>query len=301
MIFTREPLLETIITAREGTTLLVKNSKQEGEEYSVDAVEVVSLGQCFFFRSLEKPKAFLVPVSDYTVVEVKQTRVVLKSTLLEKSVRISPTKEVEKAFASSAENGDVEKASDKKKERRRHRKKRSSEEGTSEQSERTPLSEGLDKDQARLDSGEPYLDTPPSESESVGEGSTENSSFLNTVTERSQQREGKKPAVLLPPPDGLIADTLRKAKPEALEKNPTEGQPQEESKAVSGMNEEDGSTFSAFEMDQETEEKAKSVNHLRSDKENFMEVDGEEEPFTKENPPAKGRPRFIFPFQGDVF
>jgi hypothetical protein len=78
--FTREPIIETIITPKEGYKLSVRSSKSEpGEEYLVDALEVVSFGQSLFFRSLEKPKSFLVPVSDYEVVEVKETRAVLKN------------------------------------------------------------------------------------------------------------------------------------------------------------------------------------------------------------------------------
>jgi hypothetical protein len=87
--FTREPIIETIITPKEGCKLSVRNSKGGGqEEYSVDAVEVVSFGHSFFFRSLERPKSFLVPVSDYEVIEVKETRVVLKNAPHERSIKI---------------------------------------------------------------------------------------------------------------------------------------------------------------------------------------------------------------------
>ncbi len=81
MNFTREPIIETIISPREGCKLLVRSSKSGGpaEEYYVDAVEVVSFGRAFFFRSMERPKAFLVPASDYEVLEVKEARVALKN------------------------------------------------------------------------------------------------------------------------------------------------------------------------------------------------------------------------------
>lgn len=79
MNFTREPIIETIITPKEGFKLLVRNSKGGGqEEHLVDAIEVVSFGHSFFFRSLERPKSFLVPVSDYELLEVKEARVQLK-------------------------------------------------------------------------------------------------------------------------------------------------------------------------------------------------------------------------------
>ena len=74
MNFTREPIIETIISPKDGYKLLVRNSKGENfEEHYVDAVEVVSFGRAFFFRSMERPKAFLVPVSDYEILEVKDT------------------------------------------------------------------------------------------------------------------------------------------------------------------------------------------------------------------------------------
>jgi hypothetical protein len=93
--FTREPIIETIISPREGNKLLVRNSKggANAEEYYVDAVEVVSFGQAFFFRSMERPKAFLVPVSDYEVVEAKETRVALKNVSHERNIKIGGGRE----------------------------------------------------------------------------------------------------------------------------------------------------------------------------------------------------------------
>lgn len=59
------------------------------EEYNVDAVEIVSFGSAFFFRSQERPRSFLVPVSDYEVIEGKETRSVLKKASVEKSIKIA--------------------------------------------------------------------------------------------------------------------------------------------------------------------------------------------------------------------
>jgi len=87
--FTREPVIETIITPREGFKLVIRNSKGVGqEEFYVDSVEVASFGHSLFFRSLEKPKAFLLPVSDYDVLEIRDTRVVLKYPTIEKTIKI---------------------------------------------------------------------------------------------------------------------------------------------------------------------------------------------------------------------
>lgn len=94
MNFTREPIIETVITPREGCKLVVRNSKGNGQEdYFVDAVEVVSFGHSFFFRSLERPKSFLVPVSDYEILELKETRMVLKNVTTDRSIKIGGGRE----------------------------------------------------------------------------------------------------------------------------------------------------------------------------------------------------------------
>jgi hypothetical protein len=92
--FTREPIIETVITPREGCTLVVRSSKGNGQEdYFVDAVEVVSFGHSFFFRSQERPKSFLVPVSDYEILELKETRMVLKNVSTDRSIKIGGGRE----------------------------------------------------------------------------------------------------------------------------------------------------------------------------------------------------------------
>lgn len=94
MNYTREPIIETVITPREGCKLVVRNSKGNGQEdYFVDAVEVVSFGHSFFFRSQERPKAFLVPVSDYEILELKETRMVLKNVSTDRSIKIGGGRE----------------------------------------------------------------------------------------------------------------------------------------------------------------------------------------------------------------
>lgn len=152
MNFTREPIIETIITPREGYKLSVRSSKGGGqEEYFVDAIEVVSFGHSFFFRCLEKPKPFLVPASDYEIVETKETRVALKNVNVERSIKIgggreasvrSPKEPIERIpesasleqEATPAIEGSSEAPQDqrldKKRDRRRHRRRRSSDERT---------------------------------------------------------------------------------------------------------------------------------------------------------------------------
>ncbi len=97
MDFTREPIIESVITPKEGCKLVIRSSKGAGqEEFFVDAVEVVSFGGTFFLRSLEKPKAFLVPATDYEILEVRETRMVLKNVGMERSIKIGGGKEKEK-------------------------------------------------------------------------------------------------------------------------------------------------------------------------------------------------------------
>lgn len=129
MNFTREPIIETVITPREGCKLVIRSSKTNGEDYFVDAVEVVCFGNALFFRSLERPKAFLLPVSDYEVLELKETRMVLKNISTEKSIKINGGKKEE-----------PEEKSDKKK-RRYKRKRSSSEKKKSHESENVHVEE----------------------------------------------------------------------------------------------------------------------------------------------------------------
>lgn len=94
MDFTREPIIETVITPKEGCKLVVRSSKSAGqEEYFVDAVEVVSFGNALFFRSIERPKAFLAPASDYEVLEVREARMVLKNVGLDRTIKIGGGRE----------------------------------------------------------------------------------------------------------------------------------------------------------------------------------------------------------------
>lgn len=140
MNFTREPIIETIITAREGSRLIVRSSKSQGqqEDYSVEAVEVVSFGQALFFRSLEKPKAFLVPVSDYEVIEAKESRAGLKHAQFERTIKIGGGREAsvrreadapeEVPVVAEEEVAETASHGDRRRERRRNRRRRPQEE-----------------------------------------------------------------------------------------------------------------------------------------------------------------------------
>ena len=100
MNFTREPIVETIISAKEGYKLSIKNSKHQAqEEYLVDAVEVVSFSGALFYRSSEKPKPFFLPIHDYEVMEVREARLTIKSPVVEKSIKIGGGKKEEPVVA----------------------------------------------------------------------------------------------------------------------------------------------------------------------------------------------------------
>jgi hypothetical protein len=77
--FTREPVLESIITPKQGYTLVLRSSKAAiQQEYFVESVEIVSFGRELFYRSNDRVKAFLLPVADYEVLEVHEARLALK-------------------------------------------------------------------------------------------------------------------------------------------------------------------------------------------------------------------------------
>lgn len=95
MNFTRDPIIETVITPREGCKLVVRSSKGTNQEdYLVDALEVVSFGHSFFFRSQERPKSFLVPVSDYEIFESKEPKMLLKNASADRSIKIGGGRDV---------------------------------------------------------------------------------------------------------------------------------------------------------------------------------------------------------------
>lgn len=94
MDFTREPIIETVITPKDGCKLVVRSSKSNGqEEHFVDAIEVVSFGHSFFFRSQERPKTFLVPATDYEILEVREARMVLKNVGIDRAIKIGGGRE----------------------------------------------------------------------------------------------------------------------------------------------------------------------------------------------------------------
>lgn len=206
MNFTREPIIETIISPKEGYKLLVRSSRggADAEEFFVDAVEVVSFGRGFFFRSLERPKAFLLPISDYEILEVKETRVALKNVSHERNIKIgggreapmrhphresSPDKEHEPLIAEEgrhAEETPLEAAVGSRMEKRRDRRRRR---------------------HRRSDEQHDWNERREPQEQQVEEGAKE-----STSTEEEAKVSTPMFSSLIPPPSKLISDTISRYK-----------------------------------------------------------------------------------------
>ncbi len=133
MDFTREPIIETVISPRDGYKILIRNSKEANqEEYLVNAVEIVSFGSALFFRCLEKtPRAFLLPIADYDIIEVKEARMVMKNISTDKPIKIAEGNKPNPKETPPAPRNDKEEAKpseneNKKTSKKRHSRKRRS-------------------------------------------------------------------------------------------------------------------------------------------------------------------------------
>lgn len=222
MDFTREPIIQTIITPKEGCKLVIRSSKNAGqEEYFVDAVEVVSFGHASFFRSLERPKPFLVPISDYEIVEVREARMVLKNVGIDRSIKIGGGREsisrsgksVDKEAAINAdaakietpivvsENGveakpEARPGAEKKRDRRRQYRKRRGGQLVEKEEDVTPvepISDAGDEEKASYQPAEEQVDSAHS-----------NGSLFSS---------------LLQPPPTLISETINRYRENALFKS----------------------------------------------------------------------------------
>ncbi len=108
MHFTREPIIESILSAREGFKLVLKNSKTAScQEISAEVIEIVSFAGSVFYRSQDRLKNFMVPAADFEIAEVKDGRLVLKNISLEKSQKLqNPSKEVSTTTSDEEHGGD---------------------------------------------------------------------------------------------------------------------------------------------------------------------------------------------------
>lgn len=223
MDFTREPIIESVMTPKEGCKLVVRSSKGSGqEEFFVDAVEIVSFGHALFFRSLEKPKPFLVPVSDYEVLEAREARLVLKNVGIERStIKIGggreprhtkePVIERSESYVKEEEPKEVpaeqpveaknEQRLDKKRDRRKHYRRKRGRDELSEKGE-----DGEDGE--HTGSVEEGYTSTKNEAESLVKG--ENGETAQKVSMHTS---------ILPPPTTLISETIARYRDNALFKD----------------------------------------------------------------------------------
>lgn len=258
MNFTREPILETIISPREGHKLLVRSSKSGGgaEEYYVDALEVVSFGRAFFFRSLERPKAFLVPASDYEVLEVKETRVALKTGSHERNIKIgggreasmktphreAPQEREEEQVAEEeapAQEPALDSAISSRMEKRRDRRRRRHRRGEERWGERAPAEGQQPQEEVKAEGGGAEDETKVS------------SSMFSS---------------LIPPPPTLISETLHRYKDKEFAEGHHEKEVEEKKEKKEPPSEEDsGSESAPLHRMAQTQE----TTHL-----SFLKIDG---------------------------
>lgn len=145
MNFTREPLVVTVITPKDGYKLVVRSSKGGGqEEFYVDSLEVISFNSYCFYRSLERPKCFMLPISDYEVIEVRETKMALKVPGVDRGIKIGGGRETSMKVAREVKEEEpvaqqlpeiAEEKAEKKREKRRFRKRRRGEEQVEEHEE----------------------------------------------------------------------------------------------------------------------------------------------------------------------
>ncbi|MEX1012792.1 MAG: hypothetical protein WD595_02430 [Waddliaceae bacterium] len=185
MDFTREPIVESVITPKEGFKLVIRSSKNTTqEEFFVDSVEVVSFGGNFFFlRSLERPKSFLVPAMDYEVLEVRETRMVLKTVGMDRTIKIGGGKPPKKVEASPSKDEETEipekeDAKNARLEKRRERRRQG---------------------RKRREKDEPQLTAESSETSAP-------------EAEKQEQVVQPRPTRILPPPSRLISETIERYK-----------------------------------------------------------------------------------------
>jgi len=210
--FTREPIIETVVTPKEGCKLVVRSSKAGGqEEYFVDSVEVVSFGNSVFFRSQERPKAFIVPAADYEVLEVREARMVLKNVGLDRSIKIgggreTPPKQAKEPAQEKAQPQPVPQVSSldiaespaqadgRKKDRRRQYRRRRGRDEAGVEGE----GEGSENDQG------------------LSETSTNRESINGSAASDAPIQTGTIMNAILAPPPMLISETIARYKDNAL-------------------------------------------------------------------------------------
>lgn len=225
MEFTREPIIETVISAREGCRILIRNSKTSGqEEFVVDALEIVNIGTACFFRNRERPKAFLVPATDYEIIEVRDTRLSLKAASFESSFKAGPKKLAVKEDRAEAVTKQEEEAppAESRPEKRRERKKggrrRRSEESASQEQKESPVPEEAPKAEPSVKKAK-QTEKVATEAETSG-------------------KERNVTSSLLPPPATLIKDEINRLRQDEQYKGAFYAQEEQEEPTQEDIDEE---------------------------------------------------------------
>ncbi len=202
MNFTREPILETIISAKEDYKLKIKSTKHEGSaEYLVDAVEVVCFGTTFFYRSGEPAHTFFVPAQDFEIEQVRQVRISLK-TPTETNIKI----------AGGAEGGNRP-ASEKSKENRKEKpvKDHHHDKGVEKATDsdvKSNTEEKAEVETTKAPSKDKHLKRSQNKRMSKDRKKAEKEAAGVTSTEQTPQTSIFKH--LLRPPEALISDSMHK-------------------------------------------------------------------------------------------
>lgn len=213
MDYTREPIIETVITPKDGCKLAVRNSKGAGtEEYFVDALEVVSFGHSFFFRSLERPKSFLLPVGDYEVLEVREPRMALKHIGVERAIKIGGGRDAGKPIkepvaTESEESPPVEPRVERKRERRRYRRRRGQQEEK----------DGIEQEPEEVLATPLPAEPKPAKSQVKRENKkTKKESVPKKAVSEGKSEAGETQGTLLQPPTTLISETISRYRESGL-------------------------------------------------------------------------------------
>lgn len=221
MDFTREPIIETVVTPKEGCKLVVRSSKGAGqEEHFVDAVEVVTFGSSVFYRSLERPKSFLVPAVDYEILEVREARMVLKNVGMDRSIKIGGGREAPAPKQKEVAPKEIKEQ----REPKELREPKDEEEGAAEEVASQP--EGKSESGRKRDRRRQYRRRGRGEQASTEESQDEGVQKAETVSGDKQDenfvsseqvpQSGATLASILPPPPMLISETIGRYKDNVL-------------------------------------------------------------------------------------
>lgn len=230
MNFTREPIIESVISAREGNKLkLTSTKKDSSKEYLVYAVEVVSFGSSLFYRSNEPGNIFFFPVQDFEIEQVRQARMILK-TPEDKAIKIAGGQDTSKSKSSEKKQktdkakkpkkavkptSEVKEGSKEDKDAPKEKSEKSAETTSDKQSAKSDAKESKDtakKPATKVTS----KDTAKESSKSAKQTKTKTTRKTTKrqtakKDETSNEQTEKTPSLfshLLRPPEGLISDNI---------------------------------------------------------------------------------------------